>query len=102
LRTAAIADELRVTIADTGIGIVPGNRNRVFEPFFTTKEAFGTGLGLWITKEIIEKHHGRIRMHSRPGRGTVFCIFLPAQPAPRAVAAIANGPCAANARKQAS
>ena len=54
---------------------------RIFEPLFTTKEATGSGLGLWVSKQIIDKHHGSIRVHSSirgPRRGTVFSILLPA------------------------
>lgn len=72
---------IRVTIADNGCGIEPGNLRSLFEPFFTTKEATGTGLGLWVTKQIAEKHDGRISVRSstRPdGHYTVFSVFLPA------------------------
>ncbi len=71
---------VRLTIADTGGGIQPKYRARVFEPFFTTKKDVGTGLGLWISKAIIDSHNGTIALRSsvRPGRtGTVFSIFLP-------------------------
>ncbi len=69
-----------ITIADTGHGIADHARPRIFEPFFTTKEVSGTGLGLWISKGIVEKHEGSLRVRSscRPGTsGTVFCLFLP-------------------------
>jgi PAS domain S-box-containing protein len=77
---------VRVTIADTGHGIAPNDAARVFEPFFTTKKDSGTGLGLWLSYNIIQKHGGSIRLRSRvaPGNcGTVFRLFLPsiAQPA---------------------
>ena len=49
-------DKVRFTIADTGSGIPPERLAKVFEPFFTTKEMYGTGLGLWVTKQIVEKH----------------------------------------------
>jgi len=71
---------VRVVIADNGPGIRPEFGNRIFEPFFTTKGQKGTGLGLWVSQGIVEKHHGSIRVHSgrRPGRsGTCFSIFLP-------------------------
>jgi signal transduction histidine kinase len=71
---------VRVTIADQGIGIPPALRPRVFEPFFSTKQMVGTGLGLWVSKSLIENHGGQIRFRSsvRPGRtGTVFSVFLP-------------------------
>ncbi|MGA2989854.1 MAG: response regulator [Candidatus Korobacteraceae bacterium] len=70
---------VRITIADTGSGISPEHMKRIFEPFFTTKQAIGTGLGLWVTKELVQKHEGRIRVRSRVGRGTVFSIWLPAE-----------------------
>ena len=73
---------VRLTVADSGSGMPPEVRSRIFEAFFTTKEATGTGLGLWVSLEIIVKHHGLVRVRSRvasPGRasGTVFQIFLP-------------------------
>lgn len=68
------------TIADTGSGITPEAAKRLFEPFFTTKGTTGTGLGLWVSKEIVDRHHGTIRLRSssQPGmHGTVFTVFLP-------------------------
>jgi PAS domain S-box-containing protein len=73
---------VRITILDTGSGIDAKHRKSVFQPFFTTKRDVGTGLGLWITRGIIEKHHGSIRLKSRTGEenhGTAFSIFLPTQ-----------------------
>jgi signal transduction histidine kinase len=72
---------VRVTVADTGHGIAPEMKPKLFEPFFTTKGQTGTGLGLWISSEIVQKHKGSIRVRSsvRPQRsGTVFSVFLPA------------------------
>ncbi len=66
-----------LTIADTGAGIADENRKQIFEPFFTTKKSFGTGLGLWITSELVKKHDGRIRLRSRVGKGTVVTLWLP-------------------------
>ncbi len=69
-----------VTVADSGLGIDPQHRKRIFEPFFTTKREAGTGLGLWLTREIVLRHSGRIRFRSssRPGQsGTTISIFLP-------------------------
>ncbi len=57
---------VRITIADTGSGMTEAVRQRIFEPFFTTKEITGTGLGLWISSEIIAKHQGTVRVRSRP------------------------------------
>lgn len=71
---------VRLTVADTGYGISEETREKLFGAFFTTKGAGGTGLGLWISKEIIDRHHGSIRLRSseKNGRsGTVFALFLP-------------------------
>jgi PAS domain S-box-containing protein len=72
---------VRISVADTGLGIAPEHINSVFEPFFTTKKDTGTGLGLWVSRELIEKHGGSLRVRSRnlPKCGTVFSIFLPIQ-----------------------
>jgi signal transduction histidine kinase len=81
LRVAALelAQEraVRLTIADNGSGISPAHLKRIFDPFFTTKESVGTGLGLWVSREIVRKYGGAIRVRSRPGKGTVFCLFFP-------------------------
>ncbi len=71
-----------LTVADTGHGMSSATLARIFEPFFSTKGATGTGLGLWVSLEIVEKHGGTLRVRSRraqPGRpgGTVFRFFLP-------------------------
>lgn len=68
---------LCVRIVDTGVGITPDNMQRLFEPFFTTKEK-GTGLGLAVTRRIIEEHKGSIKVESQPGKGTQFTVLLPA------------------------
>lgn len=68
--------EVRVSIADNGIGIPPENMSRLFEPFFTTKQN-GTGLGMAITRRIIRQHHGDITAQSEPNRGTTFHVTLP-------------------------
>jgi PAS domain S-box-containing protein len=73
---------VRITIADTGFGIPPKHLESIFEPFFTTKKDTGTGLGLWVSRELVEKHGGSLRVRSRttnPLCGTVFSIFLPNQ-----------------------
>ncbi|HET7871496.1 MAG TPA: ATP-binding protein, partial [Terriglobales bacterium] len=75
---------VRLTIADSGPGIPADIRESIFEPFFTTKQDVGTGLGLWICKNIVRRHKGSLRLRSRSGEGkswTVFSIFLPADPA---------------------
>jgi len=69
-----------LTVADNGRGIPRENRRRLFEPFYTTKPDAGTGLGLWVSRGIVQKHGGSIRVRSRtdgPHRGTVFSVFLP-------------------------
>ena len=73
---------VRITIADTGFGIPAKHLESIFEPFFTTKKDTGTGLGLWVSRELVEKHGGTLRVRSRtsdPLCGTVFSIFLPNQ-----------------------
>jgi two-component system NtrC family sensor kinase len=69
-------DDVVMSFADTGSGISEDDLERIFEPFFTTKDR-GTGLGLPITKQIIEQHHGSIRMSSRLKQGTTVIIHLP-------------------------
>lgn len=65
-------------VQDTGKGISEGNLTRIFDPFFTTKgELSGSGLGLSISRGIIENHHGSISVDSREGMGTTFTVFLP-------------------------
>jgi PAS domain S-box-containing protein len=72
----------RVTVADNGKGIAAKSKLHIFEPFYTTKGTVGTGLGLWVTKQIIDKHHGKIRLRSSTNgacRGTVFMVILPVE-----------------------
>ena len=71
---------VRVSVHDTGTGIRPEHAKKIFEPFFSTKEAKGTGLGLWISRGIIQKYEGNIRFRSMKvaGRnGTCFSVFIP-------------------------
>jgi signal transduction histidine kinase len=73
---------MRVVVADSGSGIPVGIRGTLFEPFVTTKGATGTGLGLWVSKEIVEKHDGEMTFRSSidpAHHGTVFSVFLPSQ-----------------------
>jgi PAS domain S-box-containing protein len=74
---------VRILDGDTGPGVPVRDRHRIFEPLYTTKGEKGTGLGLWVSQGIIQKHDGTIRAwsSSRPERsGTVFAIFLPDRP----------------------
>ena len=66
-----------VTIADDGCGMSEEMLGRLFQPFATTKGEEGTGLGLWVSKGILDKHRARVAVRSKQGLGTVFRIFLP-------------------------
>ena len=73
-----IGEEVVITVRDDGMGISPENLTRLFKPYFTTKgRNRGTGLGLFITRKIIEDHRGRIEINSFPGEGTTVDIHLP-------------------------
>lgn len=92
VRTNSEADMGEIAVRDTGNGIPPETLKKIFEPYFTTKTADaqgqgGTGLGLSLAREVIESHHGRIRVESTVGQGTTFTLKLPlakplAAPAP--------------------
>jgi signal transduction histidine kinase len=73
-----------VVVADTGIGMSQSTLRRIYEPFFSTKGSTGTGLGLWVTLEIVSKHHGFLRARSRNASpsGTVFRLVLPVDGTP--------------------
>ncbi|UII56464.1 ATP-binding protein [Cytobacillus spongiae] len=71
-----VKDKYELTIADNGIGISEQKINRIFNPFFSTKQE-GTGLGLWITHDIITTNNGQIEVESELGKGTTFIISLP-------------------------
>jgi PAS domain S-box-containing protein len=71
---------MRVTICDTGAGVDRATAGRMFEPFFTTKTETGTGLGLWVVAQLLERHKGSVRVWSSQrieASGTVFSVFLP-------------------------
>ncbi len=71
---------VKITVADTGIGIEEEIISRIFDPFFTTKErGQGTGLGLATTYGILKSHKGMVRVESEPGKGSAFMFFLPAK-----------------------
>ena len=70
--------EVEIAISDDGPGIPDSVRGKIFDPFFTTKpQGVGTGLGLWITYNVVQEHQGRIDLESEVGRGTTFRIVLP-------------------------
>jgi two-component system NtrC family sensor kinase len=71
---------IRITISDNGQGMSDTALGQIFQPFFTTKGSVGNGLGLWVSKQIVEKHGGWIQVRSRtngPRQGTTFSVVLP-------------------------
>jgi len=84
---------VRVTVADNGKGIDAATLPRIFEALFTTKEATGSGLGLWVSKQLIDRYGGSMRVRSSTHgarRGTVFSVFLPTEAVPLAKSAAAS------------
>lgn len=82
VRTAGDGTTGEIAVRDTGRGIPPESLRKIFDPYFTTKTADaqgqgGTGLGLSLAREVIEAHHGRIRVESTVGQGTTFILKLP-------------------------
>ena len=74
---------VRVTVADTGVGVTPRDLDQLFKPFFTTKPpGRGSGLGLVVAQGIVADHGGQIHVASEPGQGTAFTIQLPNGRAP--------------------
>jgi PAS domain S-box-containing protein len=72
-------DRVRVTVRDAGVGIGPDDMNRIFDPFYTTKSG-GMGVGLSVSRSIIESHHGRIWAAPNEGPGATFAFAIPCQP----------------------
>jgi signal transduction histidine kinase len=72
----ALQPTISVRISDTGRGIPEADIARIFEPFFSTRMK-GTGIGLWVTQDIVRHHGGRIEVTSTEGRGTTFNVILP-------------------------
>jgi two-component system, sporulation sensor kinase C len=71
-----------ITIADTGIGMTQESTAKIFKAFYSTKGVAGTGLGLWVSSEIVNRHHGQLLVRSRTtsgSSGTAFELFLPYQ-----------------------
>lgn len=80
-RLAMSGDQVQLEVRDDGVGMPPDVRANMFEPFFTTKErGRGLGLGLAISRNIVDRHGGQIAVTSEPGHGTTFTITLPLQP----------------------
>jgi two-component system NtrC family sensor kinase len=71
----SLQPSILITISDSGVGIPGEDINRIFEPFFSTGKK-GTGLGLWVTQDIVRQHGGRIDVSSELGHGTTFSIVL--------------------------
>ncbi|MBI5965342.1 MAG: PAS domain-containing protein [Chloroflexi bacterium] len=69
-------DMMNITVKDTGAGILPENMKKLFEPLFTTK-ARGIGLGLAVSRKLVEANGGRIEVESEPGKGSSFSVYLP-------------------------
>ena len=91
--------EALIQIRDDGSGIAPDILPHIFEPFLTTKEhGHGVGLGLAISRGIVERHNGRIEVQSEPGRGTTFTIALPIDTGAVSLVAAAGGNAATNTR----
>jgi len=80
--TQAGQQMLHILVEDDGPGIPPEHKSHLFEPFFTTKQDVGTGLGLWLTKEVVERHGGKIDLVPRTDGnvGAAFSILLPGSP----------------------
>ena len=79
LHIAQVNGSVEVTVSDTGVGISEEALGKVFEPYFSTKQA-GFGLGLAVTKAVVEEHKGAIEVRSQPKVGTTFVVRLPAAP----------------------
>jgi signal transduction histidine kinase len=74
------APRIRLSVSDCGQGISPATAKQMFDPFFTTKGSVGTGLGLWVCKQLVDKNGGHIRVRSTaqgPNHGTTFSVTLP-------------------------
>ena len=91
--------EIKIRVRDDGAGIAPDVLPQIFEPFLTTKETGrGVGLGLAISRGIVERHSGRIEVESELGRGTTFTVTLPSQAAAASLATVGDGNAAMKVR----
>jgi two-component system, sporulation sensor kinase E len=75
-RSSVQGENISIEIEDTGTGIDASILDKIFEPFVSTKET-GTGLGLFISHEIVENHNGKIDVKTTLGKGTIFIVTLP-------------------------
>ena len=90
VKTGREKDSAYVTVSDSGAGIEPDILERLFDPFITTKPD-GTGLGLAVSKKIVDDHGGRIEVKTELGKGSRFTVYLPITPPPNAGPAGAQG-----------
>ncbi len=96
LQLDEVGEMVELSVRDSGVGIPADVLPRIFEPFFTTKSGpdatgkGGAGLGLSMCRDIVEAHHGRIRVESSPGKGTAFILKLPLAPTAAKNAATGN------------
>ena len=91
--------EISIQVRDDGSGIAPDVLPQIFEPFMTTKESGrGVGLGLAISRGIVERHHGRIEVESELGQGTTFTVTLPVRAAEASLLAVGERNGAMNVR----
>src|SRR5262249_17978365 len=67
---------VEVSVRDDGSGVAPENVPKLFQPYFTTK-TYGTGLGLFVTRKLVQEHGGAVTFESKVGEGTVFRVYLP-------------------------
>jgi signal transduction histidine kinase len=81
VKTRAQGRNAEIAVIDRGVGIGTAQMKDIFNPFFTTKPD-GVGLGLAIVAKIVDEHGGKIAVESEPGKGSIFCVSLPMEPAP--------------------
>ena len=82
IKTRQIGNVIEIIVRDKGTGISPENLDRVFEPFFSTKGQRGTGIGLWVARQLLEKRGGSIHLQSStefPLNGTTVFVHIPFQ-----------------------
>lgn len=84
IQTSALADFAEIAVIDDGVGMDDRQISRIFDPYYSTKGSEGTGLGLTICREIVERNAGHLNVQSAMGEGSTFTIGLPIQPARRA------------------